>query len=62
MSHRINSDSNDNGEHKEPMLDTNNSDNDKIHKANKLRERKNNRSQRDTGETRNRMERSSFTK
>ena len=41
MSHRINSDSNhENEEHKEAILDTNNSRNEKIHKANKLREKK----------------------
>jgi hypothetical protein len=41
MSHRINSDSNhENEEHKEAVLDTNNSRDEKIHKANKLREKK----------------------
>ena len=47
MSHRINSDSNDlNGEHLEPILDRNNSHDEKISEANKL-ERKNNESTRD---------------
>jgi hypothetical protein len=41
VSHRINPDSNDeNEEHKEAVLDTNNSHNEKIRKANKLREKK----------------------
>jgi hypothetical protein len=41
VSHRINSDSNDeNEEHKEAVLDTNNSHDEKIRKANKLREKK----------------------
>ena len=41
MSHRINSDSNhENEEHKEAVLDTNNNHDEKICKANKLREKK----------------------
>ena len=42
MSHRINSDSNDENEeqHKEAVLDTNNNHDEKIRKANKLREKK----------------------
>lgn len=53
MSHRINSDSNDVNEeqHKEAVLDTNNSHDEKSVKQTNL-ERKNNRSQRETGDTR----------
>jgi hypothetical protein len=52
MSHRINSDSNhENEEHKEAVLDTNNSLDGRSVKQTNL-ERKNNRSQREAGDTR----------